>query len=1161
MKASKTSLGERQELNETVDKPSTVAPSRNFPRLDLKLARAHADSAQDAASASSSSSSVSSGDGHFRGFRLHFPGFSSRQNSLQEDDDKEKPVDSTPETATAITEEKIWPSLVENGDVGSSSPVFLSNKKRLYNVPKVSKKSNATKKLRLDSVTVDDQRTGQVDIPSSSSISTGLKKSSGEFSTEQRRGKTSCSDGPVSRRTSLDLIQGVDDTLAYIRKIVTDTSKKMEQLCSSKKEPCDEESTKTPKSEVTSAMSVDSSSKTDVGCSGLSEGEGVRSGSATAQLAEKSEATRPVFDSSTEPGTSNNLGEGASGIDKSSQVDASKLFSPFWHWPSPSSSPKVAVVSPLAKPVPPKQQEHSEDSGNVVHNGDQTRSVADHAVPSSSGNHHSETANSGRTSSRSSGRCNHSGASTSSGRGMMDGGHRECGGHGSPIARGHKKSPGVRPVHSFATREKGVNFLDISSSDSEEDPSRWLAENCGPIPSRSRKRGARTTKSCSHLVHRRPVLDSSSDSEVDARNCCPKIMELPGSNRSLQCLHPKSAVQSCKKPSVGVTDKRALAHEWMNNVSGTHPCVMRTAVTSGPSPRALRLDLLCADNSSDSDSPLMLRHCRRFSSSNPGSASKSKASLSAKRSSYRRPFDVEDSSTSTSEADLPKSSCPSSGNARPSRDKLTSQKSDGSSKKWRTLFNRPLDPNVFTADSSDNDEQPSRPCRQTSGNAGSSFWNSHGRQPMYNDSTDSDGETFPQLSTLSPQRTAPVRTSVGRRAVVVDDEDLHRRLHPNGGRSRQNCNLRRNARSTPDLRSDTTITLDASDELDPVQRIEQIEADEAYARMLQAQFDAELAANLPQSPHPVTSDVELDAGYVPTRGLSAGQHRYPRTRQSARMTCPSSSGYRNQRGPTTRQASARSPSQQSLLNASRHRQGCSRMRGSHDSLTTLLPMLEDVVGYHGNLVDFLSSIANLPVIRPQADLPDGSRAWNAARPGGNRRHHANARNAISDESDIDPILFVGDPLEYLLYTDDEDDRWPPSGLRRSTHGGPGTRRRTPRGHRNRGAAMAGVTTWTFNDGNDYEELLELAERLGHVSRGLTNSQVNRLPTRLFSRGEATAASSSQRSTECHICMSDYETGERLRILPCFHEFHTNCIDRWLVEKNTCPVCRLRVQVN
>eukprot|EP01016_Furgasonia_blochmanni_P045894 TRINITY_DN6532_c0_g1_i2.p1 TRINITY_DN6532_c0_g1~~TRINITY_DN6532_c0_g1_i2.p1 ORF type:complete len:336 (-),score=48.36 TRINITY_DN6532_c0_g1_i2:280-1287(-) len=46
---------------------------------------------------------------------------------------------------------------------------------------------------------------------------------------------------------------------------------------------------------------------------------------------------------------------------------------------------------------------------------------------------------------------------------------------------------------------------------------------------------------------------------------------------------------------------------------------------------------------------------------------------------------------------------------------------------------------------------------------------------------------------------------------------------------------------------------------------------------------------------------------------------------------------------------------------------------------------------------------------------------------------------------------------------------------------------------------------------------------------------------------------------CAICINDYKNGEELRMLSCEHKFHKNCIDKWLLRKNECPICRITMQ--
>ncbi|XP_055310471.1 E3 ubiquitin-protein ligase goliath isoform X2 [Sitodiplosis mosellana] len=45
---------------------------------------------------------------------------------------------------------------------------------------------------------------------------------------------------------------------------------------------------------------------------------------------------------------------------------------------------------------------------------------------------------------------------------------------------------------------------------------------------------------------------------------------------------------------------------------------------------------------------------------------------------------------------------------------------------------------------------------------------------------------------------------------------------------------------------------------------------------------------------------------------------------------------------------------------------------------------------------------------------------------------------------------------------------------------------------------------------------------------------------------------------CAICIEPYKTTDVLRVLPCKHEFHKACIDPWLLEHRTCPMCKMDI---
>ncbi|KAK6933513.1 Zinc finger, RING-type [Dillenia turbinata] len=54
--------------------------------------------------------------------------------------------------------------------------------------------------------------------------------------------------------------------------------------------------------------------------------------------------------------------------------------------------------------------------------------------------------------------------------------------------------------------------------------------------------------------------------------------------------------------------------------------------------------------------------------------------------------------------------------------------------------------------------------------------------------------------------------------------------------------------------------------------------------------------------------------------------------------------------------------------------------------------------------------------------------------------------------------------------------------------------------------------------------------------------------------------SSSEDAQCAVCLSEYQKDNTLRILPsCGHSFHVDCIDTWLQQHSTCPVCRISLR--
>ncbi|KAL1354180.1 uncharacterized protein [Arachis hypogaea] len=67
-----------------------------------------------------------------------------------------------------------------------------------------------------------------------------------------------------------------------------------------------------------------------------------------------------------------------------------------------------------------------------------------------------------------------------------------------------------------------------------------------------------------------------------------------------------------------------------------------------------------------------------------------------------------------------------------------------------------------------------------------------------------------------------------------------------------------------------------------------------------------------------------------------------------------------------------------------------------------------------------------------------------------------------------------------------------------------------------------------------------------------NEVVESLPVKLYTK----CHKHQEDAVQCYICLVEYEDGDSMRVLPCHHEFHKTCIDKWLKEiHRVCPLCR------
>ncbi|KAI5663305.1 hypothetical protein M9H77_22628 [Catharanthus roseus] len=78
--------------------------------------------------------------------------------------------------------------------------------------------------------------------------------------------------------------------------------------------------------------------------------------------------------------------------------------------------------------------------------------------------------------------------------------------------------------------------------------------------------------------------------------------------------------------------------------------------------------------------------------------------------------------------------------------------------------------------------------------------------------------------------------------------------------------------------------------------------------------------------------------------------------------------------------------------------------------------------------------------------------------------------------------------------------------------------------------------------------------------GLDDATIGGLPTFSYEpSGKNGTNNKSIEETECCICLSIFEEGDKVKVLPKYsHGFHSESVDKWLRNRSNCPLCRTPV---
>lgn len=81
------------------------------------------------------------------------------------------------------------------------------------------------------------------------------------------------------------------------------------------------------------------------------------------------------------------------------------------------------------------------------------------------------------------------------------------------------------------------------------------------------------------------------------------------------------------------------------------------------------------------------------------------------------------------------------------------------------------------------------------------------------------------------------------------------------------------------------------------------------------------------------------------------------------------------------------------------------------------------------------------------------------------------------------------------------------------------------------------------------------ERLTRRLASAAKKAIAKIPQRTVKIGDKELESEFD---QCAVCIEGYKASDVIRILPCKHIFHKSCVDPWLLDQRSCPMCKLDI---